>query len=240
MIFKEIITSMKIISDKVPDFSKGVFDLDSKKKLEGTIISIEQPSDGLAPGSNGSWIEENHNYPWESKIPDFKISDQPIVDVKTVHHTLEPLSDDKIKEMSELGYSEAIIEAIGSEEEAEIYTNAQLEHDKVNGKDALIRSDIDLDIKDDFGDSNLERMEKGKPPLDKDGKPIELHHIGQTSDAPLAELTKSEHMSNGNDSVLHDKAKESEIDRTQFKKERAEHWKARAEDIQKNIGVDSE
>ena len=156
--------------------------------------------------------------------------DSPIIERLNIRSTLEPLNDSSKEALAEKGYSDEAIEAIGSEEEAKIYTDAELECRQVNGKDALVRTDIDLDAKDDFGDTNMERMEKGKPPLDRNGKPIELHHIGQASDAPLAELTKAEHMSNGNDLILHDKSKESEIDRTEFKKEREEHWKARAED----------
>ena len=38
-------------------------------------------------------------------------------------------------------------------------------------------------------------MLDGKPPL-ADGKPVELHHIGQRQDSPLAELTFNEHKSN--------------------------------------------
>lgn len=166
--------------------------------------------------------------------------DSPITERVNVRETLEPLSNESREVLTERGYSDKVIESIGSEEEAKIYTDAELECLEVNGKDALIRTDIDLDGKDDFGDTNMERMEKGKPPLDHNGKPIELHHIGQTSDAPLAELTKEEHMCNGNDSVLHDKSKESEIDRTSFQKERAEHWKGRAEDIKQNLGTNNE
>lgn len=76
-------------------------------------------------------------------------------------------------------------------------------------------------------------MEKGKPPLDKDGNPIELHHIGQKSDSPLAELTRDEHRGKGNDSILHDKTQDTEIDRKEFAKEKAEYWKSRAEEIKK-------
>lgn len=168
---------------------------------------------------------------------DIKKLDQPISEKIQFRDTLEPLNDDHKKELSEQGYSESVIDAIGSKEEADIYTDAELECENVNGKDALIRTDIDLDQKDVFGRTNLERMENGNAPLDKNGKPIELHHIGQTSDAPLAELTKSEHMGNGNDSILHDKSKESEIDRTDFGKERAEHWKSRAEEIKQKSGI---
>ncbi|WP_423186941.1 HNH/ENDO VII family nuclease [Alishewanella sp. d11] len=177
----------------------------------------------------------------KSLSPDFlKSLDQPITDKIKIRDTLEPLNDEQKQELSDIGYSDSVIEAIGSKEEADIYKGAELECEKVNGNDALIRTDIDLDQKDDFGNTNLERMEKGKAPLDKEGKPIELHHIGQTSDAPLAELTRSEHMGNGNDSILHDKAKESEIDRSEFKKEREEHWKARAEEIKQKLGIENE
>ncbi|WIH23105.1 HNH/ENDO VII family nuclease [Photobacterium damselae] len=178
----------------------------------------------------------------QTKLTKEKLSelDSPITERVNVRETLEPLSNESKEVLSEQGYSDGVIEAIGSEEEAKIYADAELACTKVNDKDALVRTDIDLDAKDDFGRTNLERMENGRAPLDKNGKPIELHHIGQTSDAPLAELTKEEHMCNGNDSVLHDKSKESEIDRISFQKERAEHWKGRAEDIKQNLGINNE
>ena len=72
-------------------------------------------------------------------------------------------------------------------------------------------------------------MQEGKAPLDKDGKPIELHHIGQKSDAPLAELKREEHRGKGNDAILHDKNKNSEIDREVFATQRTEHWKSRSD-----------
>lgn len=166
--------------------------------------------------------------------------DTPITERTSIRETLKPLSDESKEALKKEGYSDDVIEAIGSEEEAKIYSDAKLVCSKVNDKDALVRTDINLDAKDDFGQTNLERMESGKSPLDLNGKPIELHHIGQTAEAPLAELTRSEHMCNGNDSVLHDKSKESEIDRTVFLKERAEHWKARAEQIKQNLGTNNE
>ena len=140
------------------------------------------------------------------------------------------LSDEekqKIKE--ETGWSDEIIDAISSMEEYEIYKKADLEEKEINGKKCLVRKDIDLEQKDSMVRTNSERMEKGLPPLDKNGRPIELHHIGQKSDSPLAELTTSEHRGKGNDTVLHDKKKESEIDRDKFAEERSEHWKNRSE-----------
>ena len=144
--------------------------------------------------------------------------------------TRKELSDEekqRIKE--ETGWSDEIVDAISSMEEYEIYKKADLEEKEINGKKCLVRKDIDLEQKDSMGRTNSERMEKGLPPLDKNGRPIELHHIGQKSDSPLAELTTSEHRGKGNDTVLHDKKKESEIDRDKFAEERSEHWKNRSE-----------
>ena len=144
--------------------------------------------------------------------------------------TRKELSDEekqRIKE--ETGWSDEIIDAISSMEEYEIYKKADLEEKEINGKKCLVRKDIDLEQKDSMGRTNSERMEKGLPPLDKNGRPIELHHIGQKPNSPLAELTTSEHRDKGNDIVLHDKKKESEIDRDKFAEERSEHWKNRIE-----------
>lgn len=141
---------------------------------------------------------------------------------------LTPLSDEMKDTLKEEGYSDNVIEKIGSEEEAKIYLDADVEPTVINGKDVLVKINIDLEQKDGFGQTNLERMQQGKAPLDQNGKPYELHHIGQNKDSPLAELTQQEHRGKGNDTILHDKQKESEIDRQEFSKEKAEHWKARA------------
>lgn len=119
-----------------------------------------------------------------------------------------------------------------SEEEKAIYKKAGLEKSEVNGRECLTRDDIDYEVKDDFGRTNLERMQQGLAPLEE-GKPIELHHIGQKQDSPLAELTREEHRGPGNDGILHDKTVESEIDRNEFNKEKENHWKERAEQVLK-------
>ena len=93
----------------------------------------------------------------------------------------------------------------------------------------VIRNDINWEQKDGMGRTNKERAEQGLSPINKDGKVIELHHIGQHADSPFAELTPEEHRGKGNDTVLHDKTKESEIDRTAFAGERSEYWKERSE-----------
>lgn len=134
----------------------------------------------------------------------------------------------KLKELT--GWSDEIIDAIGSMEEAEIYMKAGLKEVEINGKKCLIRDDIDWDQKDEMGRTNKERAEQGLSPITKDGKTVELHHIGQHADSPLAELTPEEHRGKGNDTILHDKTKESEIDRQAFAGERSSHWEARAQE----------
>lgn len=143
---------------------------------------------------------------------------------------LTPLTEkEKEKLKEETGWSSEIIDTIASKEEAEIYKNASLEEREINGKKCLVKTDIDMEQKDEYGRSNKERMEAGLAPLDKDGKPTELHHMGQKKDGPLVELTREEHRGKGNDTVLHDKSKQSEIDRSDFQGQKANHWQERAQ-----------
>jgi hypothetical protein len=144
-----------------------------------------------------------------------------------------PLTDgQKEKIRKETGWPDEIVDSIATMEEYEIYKNAGLVAVKIDGKWCLVRTDIDWNQKDEFGRTNKERAEQGLAPLDKNGKPVELHHIGQKADSPLAELTQEEHRGKGNDSVLHDKNKDTEIDRGEFQKEKEEHWGARAKEAQ--------
>ena len=158
--------------------------------------------------------------------------DRPIVLTQETRLELPEMSPETRERLELLGVPKEVLDAIGSEAEAKIYEEANLEPAEVNGKDALIRTDIDYDQKDAMGTTNLDRMKLGRAPLDANGKPIELHHIGQKQDSPLAELTSAEHRGNGNDNVLHNKQKESEINREDFDKERKDYWKARAEQIE--------
>lgn len=134
----------------------------------------------------------------------------------------------------ESGWSDEITDNIGSMEEYTIYKDAGLLEGQVGEKKCLIRPDIDLSQKDGFGRTNKERMEQGLAPLTAEGRPYELHHIGQHQDSPLAELTMQEHRGKENDTILHIKTKESEINREEFGYERAEHWQNRADEVNKN------
>lgn len=137
-------------------------------------------------------------------------------------------SEEKMKIIDETGWSDEIVDAIGSMEEYEIYREANLVEKEINGKKCLIREDIEWEQEDQMGRTNKERAEQGLSPIDENGKAIELHHIGQETDSPLAELTLEEHRGKGNDGVLHDKTKETEINRNDFAVDKNAHWKERA------------
>lgn len=123
-----------------------------------------------------------------------------------------------------------VIDAINSFKEYKIYDNAGLVNAEINGKPCLINKNIDYDQKDAWGQTNRERMEKGLAPLDKNGRPFELHHVGQKESSPLAELTFEEHRCNGNDIILHDKNKQTEVhgEGNTWDRERRDHWVSRA------------
>lgn len=137
--------------------------------------------------------------------------------------------EEKAKIKEETGWSDEIIDAIGSWEEYEIYKKAGLVEAEIGGRKALIRGDIDWDQKDEDGRTNKERVEQGLSPINKDGKTIELHHIGQHKDSPLAELTQEEHRGKGNDTILHDKTKPTEThgEGNTWREEKNQYWNDR-------------
>ena len=151
----------------------------------------------------------------------------------------------RIRVKRRTGWSDEIISALRSEEEAKIYIAARLVEKRVNGRPALVNPTIDGRafncrkkwLKDKLADydrwkdyNNADLMGEGYPPRDSNGDPYELHHIGQHQDSPFAELTWQQHMGDGNNAILHPQ-RESEIDRQQFDHEKAAHWMARFEDF---------
>lgn len=118
-----------------------------------------------------------------------------------------------------------IIKELKSMDQYEIFKETGLTAEQVGGKTALIRYDIDLNLQDEFGLTNLEKMRKGQAALDATGKPFELHHVGQSMDSTLAILTKAEHMQEGNNLILHTLEGGSQIDRNVFQNIRSDFWK---------------
>lgn len=117
-------------------------------------------------------------------------------------------------------YPNNVIKQIHNMDEYNALKSADLKATMVNGKTVLIKDNIDLNLVDEMGRTNLERMSKGLSPLDSSGHSYELHHIGQNNDATLAVLTREEHDSK----FLHGFKEISEIDRKAFKKQRKQFW----------------
>lgn len=139
-------------------------------------------------------------------------------------------TDDFEKRIEISGYPEEIKENISNKEQLDIYENVNLVPSEINEMPCLKRTDIDLEQVDSFGQSNLERMQKGLCPILSNGEKVELHHIGGKSDSPLAELSQSEHRGKGNHGILHpgNSTIPSEISRNTFNTEKANYWKERA------------
>jgi len=156
-------------------------------------------------------------------------------DAGTVETTQGELTaEDRSKLKEETGWSDEVVDSIDTAEQAEIYKNADLHEENINGRECLVK-EIDYDYVDEkTGMTNRELMAKGRSPYDaKTGEKIELHHMGQEYDAPFAELTENSEHGDGNHSTLHPKTEGSwrndETLEAQYKKEKREHWKTRSE-----------
>lgn len=94
------------------------------------------------------------------------------------------------------GYHGGFGSTKGSRRKKCIFTPVQFEGIvRVNGIERDVsrrvyqRNDIDFNYVDkDTGQTNLERMLKGKAPYGRDGKPLELHHILQKEVGPMVEI----------------------------------------------------
>lgn len=141
------------------------------------------------------------------------------------------------KIQKESGFPLELIKQFKSVDEYIVYKNAGLYTKMINGRIALVR-DIDPNyiatLEDGTHISNLELMERGKAPFDPvSGKRFDLHHINQDRDGVLAILTKAEH--SGNNSILHDAAKEGVHNAVSGDKmwalKKAAFWKALAAEL---------
>ncbi len=123
-----------------------------------------------------------------------------------------------------LAWSDEVISYIRNLTEAKIYMDLGLREAQINGRNCLIRDDIDLDFITPLGITNRELLSKGRAPYLSNGEQVHLHHIGQRDDSPLAELTESEHIYPPNHLILHDISYNSNIIRTNFDTIRRNHW----------------
>jgi len=102
--------------------------------------------------------------------------------------------------------------------------STQFRGNKVYQRDDL----IDVNRKDALGLTNLDRMKQGLAPFGPDGKPINLHHMLQTADGPIAEMTTTFHTANRRTIHINSSSIPSGVDRIAFNNWRKLYWKNRA------------
>ncbi|WP_229775113.1 HNH/ENDO VII family nuclease [Segatella copri] len=194
--------------------------LSSSDNKTGEVL-VEEQTNMLEETSGNEVVEPVTNNPNDVTDP-------------TQETKSEGLTDQEKQEIKEkTGWSDKIVDAIRTKEEAQVYIDAGLVEGEVNGKPALLQPKIDGKACNEpkWPDwNNKDLAEEGYPPRDKKGRPYELHHIGQNPDSPLAELTYEQHHSDGNFKILHT-FDESSIDRIQFNKERKEYWSERSKSL---------
>ena len=95
----------------------------------------------------------------------------------------------------------------------------------VNGKRVITNSSFDLDIVDEEGRTNRQKMRQGYAPTNAEGIRYNIHHIDQTNDGTVLVIPESLHQKY--DSMLHSNKGQSpsQIDRAAFAKWRRSFWK---------------
>ena len=177
--------------------------------------------------------EAPHGLETAESVETQEISEAQVGEESTEHVDGQESLRNTIKE--ETGWSDDIVNSIRNEGEYGVYKNADLKEGTVNGKQCLQR-EIDPSFRDDFGRTNMERMQNGLSPYDaQSGEKLELHHMGQKSDSPFAELRENTDHGDGNHRVLHEFKTESwrrEPGSEQaYASQRTEYWKTRAQQL---------
>ncbi len=78
------------------------------------------------------------------------------------------------------------------------------------------------------GKTNIQLMDAGRAPIGTDGNPVNLHHMLQRQDGPIAEATQSFHKENHGVIHINDNSIPSGINRAESNKWRSNYWKERA------------
>jgi A nuclease of the HNH/ENDO VII superfamily with conserved LHH len=101
-----------------------------------------------------------------------------------------------------------------------------------NGNKVFQRDDlINLNLVDSRGRTNLQRMQKGVAPIGPDGQSINLHHMIQTQDGAIAEVTQTFHQQNYGALHINPNTIPSGIDRDAFDAWKRQYWIARAKEL---------
>lgn len=221
---------------RVGELSSEIFDKESAEIAEAEARNSLLEKLGESPSS----FDLNE----AMKVAD----DQALNEGQWVKSVSEFGLEDRILLKEETGWSDEIVECVDSREQASLYKDASLFEQKVNGRACLCK-EIDWTYVDEKSDlTNYERCAKGWSPIDSvTGEKIELHHMGQRSDSPFAELCENSEHGDGKHSILHDNKVESwrrlEDPSGEYRTlgdrynnyERSEHWKSRANEYRASL-----
>nr|WP_276203259.1 HNH/ENDO VII family nuclease [Pantoea rwandensis] len=83
-----------------------------------------------------------------------------------------------------------------------------------------------------FKGTNIERMATGRAPVGYDGKAVNLHHMLQSQDGPIAEMSQTFHKVNHGIIHINPNTIPSGINRTEFNAWREDYWAFRASGYQ--------
>lgn len=232
--------------DSSSDYSEDAVESSSVESVDAdTDLYESESADSVQEDENAELYDNSQSeddielYPENSDYDSADITeDENHSEVEDVSENIDSEIRSEINEKSD--YSSEVNDRISSVEELDLYQKAGLKEETIDGRTCLVREDLDYDYIDPkTGKTNLELMEEGRSPYDaKTGERIELHHIGQDPDAPLAELTEdSEHGEYA--SVLHKSEEESwrkddpQRNNHYNNVERPNHWMERAKGGQK-------
>jgi hypothetical protein len=173
----------------------------------------ESPSAGL--DANGRIIEYIHNGLRPEQI-DKRLESQ--LQRTEVQRAL-------INEISP--YSDRINSSIKTTQELAVYIRNNLQESNILDRPCL-QLNIDPQKTDEMGRSNMDRMATGLAPIDENGDSVNLHHIGQKENSPLAELPDRVHKEY--DAILHDKTISTEVHGpgNRWNEQKSQYWQERA------------
>ena len=122
-----------------------------------------------------------------------------------------------------------VIKNLHSMEEYDVYRRAGVIPIKIDGNWAFLQN-VDWNFADEDGITNLSRvLDYGNAPIGPDGRPFELHHIGQRADSPLAILTRTQHHTAGDYGIIHYAEQGKNVPDPIWAAQKREFWKKMVE-----------
>lgn len=102
----------------------------------------------------------------------------------------------------------------------------------VNGKTVTMDNSIfNPNFVDKQGRTNIQRMEQGLAPIGIDGKSVNIHHIDQTNNGPVMEITATKHQKDYKKLHTNIGQSSSQINRSEFDNWRRGYWKWRSNNL---------